>query len=86
MEGYNREGRSRLSPEVPESEICSTLLRSYLSLWHPLNICRFLSDTRPPHAFYVSKTPDTITALGSSDEQIRRLPLAMMLALACSAD
>jgi len=46
-----------------------------------LDDCRFLSDTRPSHAFYVSKTPDTIAALGSPDEQNPQVAVSLFCSL-----
>jgi hypothetical protein len=42
------------------------------------NDCRFLSDTRPPHAFYVSGPPDTIHRTENACEQIAAFYLPVL--------
>jgi hypothetical protein len=53
------------------------LFHGFVSERIPENNCRFLSDTRPSHAFSVAKTPDTIAALGSPDEHNPQLPFLL---------
>ena len=66
---------------VPLKDRTLTQRLHILSRMAFLNNCRFLSDTRPSRAFYVSKTPDTIAALGSLGEHNPQVAVSLFFSL-----